>query len=306
MISAQALSLPTSAVWLLAAAATLAQAPPSTEVYLAEIVRDEAGLRLGEPVNVTAREGYDNQPCFLPDGHNIVYTAIGEDGQADIWAYDLESKERRRVTETPESEYSPTPIPGEDAISVVRVEADQRQRLWRFPLDGGEPDLLLPDVEPVGYHVWSDEKNLALFVLGEPNTLQSARRGPGPAKHRADDIGRALHRVPESTDVTFVLKGSEGGWTIQQIDLSSGTMKELIATRPGREDYTWSPTGELWMGDGAVLYVAAPEQGRGWVKVADLTEAKLSDITRIAIHPKGDLVAFVAVPAADQTVPADD
>ena len=91
MISARSLSASTAAALLLTAAATLAQAPPSTEIYLAEITRDDGGLRLGEPVNVTSREGYDNQPYFLPDGRRLVYTSIDESGQADIWAYDVSS-----------------------------------------------------------------------------------------------------------------------------------------------------------------------------------------------------------------------
>ena len=43
---------------------------------------------------------------------------------------------RRRVTNTPESEYSPTVTPDGAHISVIRVEADGTQRLWRFTLDG--------------------------------------------------------------------------------------------------------------------------------------------------------------------------
>ena len=39
--------------------------------------------------------------------------------------------------ETPENEYSPQPIPDDDGFSVVRVEADGDQRLWRFGPAGG-------------------------------------------------------------------------------------------------------------------------------------------------------------------------
>ena len=53
------------------------------------------------------------------------------------------------IVGTPQSEYSPTPVPGRDAISVVRDYGELKQQLWSFPLDGGEPQLLLPDVNPV-------------------------------------------------------------------------------------------------------------------------------------------------------------
>lgn len=288
-------SAPLTAIssFLLAATAALAQAPPSTDVYLVELVRgDDGALTAGEPRNLTARPGYDNQPFFLDDGR-LLYTAIA-DGQADIWIHDLGGGTKSRLTETAESEYSPTPIPGEDAISVVRVEADGTQRLWRFPLAGGEPELVLPDIAPVGYHAWSDAKQLALFVLGEPPTLQRARRGPGAGEVLAENVGRSLHRVPGSSAISFVHKESDEVWTIKKVDLASGEIEPLAPTRPGREDYAWSPSGELWTGDGATLHVRDPERDEDWRLVADLSAHGISDITRLAVHPDGHLLAFVA------------
>ncbi len=279
---------------LVAGGETMAQDPPPTEIYLAELTGDER-VEPGAAVNLTRREGYDNQPHFL-EGDRLLYTAI-DGGQADVWIYDLATRERSRLTETPESEYSPTPIPGEDAISVVRVEADETQRLWRFPLSGGDPDLLLPDVKPVGYHAWSGSDDLVLFVLGEPITLQHAQRGDGTGKVLAENVGRALHPVPGSRRVSFVHKESESRWTIRAVDLATGEMRTLLETRPGREDFAWSPSGKLWMGDGAALYVADPEAGGAWRRVADFKPHGLSEITRIAIHPQERSIAFVAVPS---------
>lgn len=278
----------------LGAIEAFAQAPPDTEIFLAKLDGDRVDRAV--PVNLTGRKGYDNQPRFLGDGDQLLYTAIDGE-QADIWIVDLATLERRRVTETPESEYSPTPIPGEDAISVVRVEADETQRLWRFPLAGGEPDLLLPDVKPVGYHAWSGTEDLVLFVLGEPITLQHARRGDGPGKILLENVGRALHPVPGSRQIAFVHKPSEAEWTIRTVDVATGELATVLATRPEREDFAWSPSGKLWMGDGSALYVADPKGDGGWRQVADFSPFGLSEITRIAIHPKETSIAFVAVAA---------
>ncbi|MDX1675452.1 MAG: hypothetical protein R3314_11715, partial [Longimicrobiales bacterium] len=145
-----------------------AQTP--TDIYLLPLDRQEDGrlVAAGEPRPVTDRDGYDNQPHFTPDGR-LLYTSI-RDGQADTYLYDPATGETTRVTTTPESEYSPTPIPGSDRFSVVRVEADSTQRLWSFAPDGSRPRLVLEDVAPVGYHAWSDDR-VALFVLGDPPTL---------------------------------------------------------------------------------------------------------------------------------------
>ena len=269
-----------------------AQTPPGTDIHLFPLDLD-ADTPLGTPVAVTRRPGYDNQPAFLPDGR-LVYTVIevGEDDQiqADIWIYDLESRRTRSLTDTEESEYSPTPIPGERAISVIQVEANGIQRLWRFPLDGSDPNLLLPDIAPVGYHAWADKADLLLFVLGEPPTLQRAKRGPGAGEVLARDIGRSLHRVPGSKKISFLHK--EGPrWTIKTVD-PAGKIEEVATARPEREDYAWAPDGSLWMGDGTVLYRRLT--GGEWQRVADLGEHGLGVITRLAIHPDGAHLALVA------------
>src|SRR6185503_5120037 len=109
--------------------------PASTDIYLASLSTRQGRLVVGAPVNVTRRPGYDNQPTFTRDGQALLYTVIASDGQADIYRYDLRTKTSRRVTSTPESEYSPTVYSDGTRFSVVRVEADSTQRLWSFQLD---------------------------------------------------------------------------------------------------------------------------------------------------------------------------
>ena len=172
---------------LLAAPRATAQQPPGTDIYLVDLEVRGGRLQLGTPLNITDRDGYDNQPSFTADGRSVLYTSIREDGQADIYRYEIEGRETVRVTRTAESEYSPTHTPDGRGISVVRVEPDSTQRLWRFGHDGGEPELLLSEIRPVGYHAWADEETVALFVLGTPATLQLAsttRPRPTSAQHR--------------------------------------------------------------------------------------------------------------------------
>src|SRR5205085_5230181 len=115
--------------------------------------------------------GYGNQPSFLPDSRAILYTSRREDGQSDIYRYDIGSAATTGVTTTPESEYSATVMPGGRRFSVIRVEKDSTQRLWSFALDGSDPRIVVESLKPVGYHAWLDATTLAMFVLGSPNAL---------------------------------------------------------------------------------------------------------------------------------------
>jgi len=163
--------------------------PPDTEIYLAPL---ESGVKVGRPVNITNSPGYDNQPSFTPDGASVLFTSIRGGGtQTDIYRYDITSGTTNQVTHTPESEYSPTVTPDGAHISVIRVEADGTQRLWRFTLDGRAPELVLPGVKPVGYHVWAGDHTLVLFVLGSPATLRLADTSGGEPEILVTGINRS-------------------------------------------------------------------------------------------------------------------
>jgi hypothetical protein len=177
------------------------------------------------------------------------------------------------------------------SISVVRVEKDGTQRLWRFEVAGGAPSLILPDVRPVGYHVWGDG-DLLLFVLGEPHTLQRAKPGPGKAIELAKDIGRALHRIPGQEAWSFVHKQGEEWW-VKRVDWKTGEIKPVMLTLPEKEDLVWTPKGELWAASGAKLYDACLDCG-GWSEIADFSASGAKEITRVAIDPSGSWLAFVA------------
>lgn len=285
-----------TALLFLAAAPALAQtSPPGTDIYLADLTPRDGGLQVGRPVNLTGRKGYDNQPGFAPDGRTILYTSIREDGQADIYRFDLARHTSVRLTRTPESEYSPTMTPDGRSFSVIRVEADSTQRLWRFDLDGGAPRLILPAVEPVGYHAWADEPAVALFILGSPPTLQIADTRSGRAEVVAEDIGRSLHKIPGRRAISFVHRVSPEERWIKELDLETRRIRPLIRL-PGRgEDYAWTPDGTLLMAEGAKLYRWDPRRDEAWREVADLSGAGLQEITRLAVSPQGDRLALVAV-----------
>src|SRR5207253_1606507 len=107
---------------LVASVATAQGGPPGTDIYLAPFSVQNGRPVIGAPVNITKRPGYDNQPSFTPDSRAILFTSVRDDGQADTYRYDVARKTIVRVTSTPESEYSPSVMPGGQRFSVIRVE----------------------------------------------------------------------------------------------------------------------------------------------------------------------------------------
>jgi len=267
-----------------------ARAQAGTDIFIAELTQSTAGIHLGPVTNVTRREGYDNQPSFSPDGRSLLHTSI-RGSQADIWRYDLERGALVQVTDTPESEYSATVMPGGRTFSVIRVEMDSTQRLWQFELDGTNPKVIYERIIPVGYYAWIDASTTAMFILGRPATLQIGNVRSGMAITAASLSGRSLHKVQGENAVSCLHQVSEDEAWISEYDVSTKEIRRVVAPVDGSQDYVIMPTGTLLMGSGSKLF--AWEDGwEDWIEVADF-RGQIDNITRLAVSPTGDRIAIV-------------
>jgi WD40 repeat protein len=278
-----------------------AQAPasaPNPEIYLASLARRGDSIVVGPAENITRRPGYDNQPSFTPDGRAILYTAIGTDGQADIWRYDIRARRATRLTATPESEYSPTVMPGGTQFSVVRVERDSTQRLWSFAMDGSDPRLLIATLQPVGYHVWLTPNRLLTYVLGTPATLHVIDRDGTNDEVRARDIGRALQRIPGQGWYSFTRRDTARALWITGQPFEGGPLAPLVRAPDDDEYHAWTPEGALLSATQGTIVRWNGQTGDDgeWLPIAAIPGVK--NISRLAVSPDGRWLAFVAEPVA--------
>ena len=255
------------------------------------------------PINLTRRAGYDNQPSFDARGRMLFYTRRApnallrdsvRDVQTDIWKYALDGSDHSPATVTAESEYSAQVTPDGAALTVIRVERDSAQHLWRMPLTaGGTAARLVGTVKPVGYYAWVGSQ-VAMFVLGAPATLQIVDTASGRRDTIARDIGRGVKRVPGTSRVTFVQKvGAQ--WFLDEVDMTTRAVTRLVATLPNVEEYTWVDSMTVLAASGTTVRTWTRGQA-GWTVAADLAFAPLTNISRVTIDPTGNWLAFVAVP----------
>lgn len=261
-----------------------AQALPEAEIYLLDM-----NIEYTEPLNISEHEGYDNQPAFSEDGNRIYYSRF-DDGQTDIWYYDVEGDLNIRISRTPESEYSPRPTPHENKLSVVRVEMDGSQRLSLLDLDSGNFNNLAEELNTVGYYRWFSAGAVALFLLPEPFSL-ILYASVDEQLPVAKNIGRSISKNPVSGDLLFVDKNTVP-WQITAFN--PGTKEKSVVTKlfPQQEDFTIGPEGTLWTALGGKLYKRAVDDNN-WKLAIDLRTYDLHNITRIAISPDGTKMALV-------------
>lgn len=273
------------------AAREIATQVPDTDIFLLEL--DEAGAVLeGSLRNLTRRPGYDNQPAFLPGGQRLLYSAIVEDSQSEVYELDLAADASRRLTRTAESEYSPTPLP-DGGFSVVRVEADGSQYLWRYSA-GGEPgQIVMPGLGNVGYHRWLDDGALVLFLVGEPMSLVLADPDQGATRSLATGAGRAFASAPDG-GLLLVMPREADSWTLCRWQ-GEGAALDCRLDTPGRsQDFALDGLGRVWMAWEQSLYRWQPGQEGGWETVVDLAGQGLAgQITRLAFSDDGRRLALV-------------
>jgi Tol biopolymer transport system component len=268
-----------------------AQELPGTDIWLARITN---GLPV-EPVKINTGIGYNNQPHFSEDGSVIYYTREMSDGKAaqtDISAFNTKTTITTMVNNTPESEYSPTPIPDRNALSVIQVEADQKQRLWAIDVASGNMDLLLADVEPVGYHAWINDSEVAMFILGDSFTLQIASLDNKDASLVADNIGRSIRKHPQTGEILFVDKNREP-WQIAAFDPITKQVRGVMPLFPANEDFTIDANGNYWSGNGSKLYKRPAGDSR-WELMADFKTFGINHISRLAINLNSGQIALVS------------
>ncbi len=271
-------------------------APPATDIFQAAYTVQGDSIVVSTPTNRTQRTGYDNQPQFTRDGRALLYTSA-RNGQTDIYRWTLDADAPHPVTATPTSEYSPTPL-SDSTYAVVRVEEDGTQRLWQFSMhEAAVPattgTVLLPQIEPVGYFAPVDTTHWALFVLGEPPTLQWTPRSPNtdPTVVRRN-IGRSIQTHPDGRRISAVQRHAEAQDSILVVR-GPGDVNAYAPALDGDGDHAWTPEGHLLMTSGTALYQWHPEAAT-WRAVHDWAPAAPS---RIAVSPQGGQLVVVVAPA---------
>ncbi len=271
-------------------ACTLLSAQSGTEVYLFDLLSVDDKYTIANPVNISNNPGYDNQPSFMKNGQAILFAST-RNGQTDIVSYNIRNGKKKWLTDTKGGEYSPLQIGSSNGFSAIRLDPDGHQRLYKYSMYSGNPKVLVKGLK-IGYHCWTGRGRLVSFVLGDPHTLQLHNIKSGKNQIMDDTIGRTILKLPKSTRVAYISKKNEE-WSINTIDLKSGEIKKMIHTLEGSEDFAVTHSGVLIMGKGSALYNFDSNNHSDWVKIGDVSNFELNDITRIAISPKGDKIVMV-------------
>jgi len=263
------------------------------EVYLFDFIQNDSTntYTLKNPINISNNKGvYDNQPSFLMDGMGVLFSSTRND-QTDIVLYDIEKKEKRWMTNSTGSEYSPQQTPNKKFFSAVKLDTDDTQLLWHYSFRRKKPRVLVDKLK-IGYHAWFNEKMIVSFVLGDPAILQ-VNHLKYKIKYPIDkNIGRSIHKIP-TTELISIISLEHDEPEIYSIDPISSEKKYIADPLEGSQDMALAQDKTIIMGKANKLYKLKPGDDKTWIEIASLSEFGLDGITRIAISPLGNKIAIV-------------
>ena len=265
---------------------------PNTDVFLFDLNTEKGGFELSNMKNISDNIGYDNQPSFM-DNNTILFAGT-RNGQTDIVKYTINYDSKIWINHTEEgSEYSPLKIPNQSAVSAIRLDKDGKQALYKYNLRNGESEVLVDDII-IGYHVWFNDNILVSAVLEDGGlSLFSTNFKEQKNYNLQDNIGRSLHKIPNSDLVSYISKENDSLWEIKSVNPVSGITKSITVTLPESEDMCWLPNGTILMGKDDVLYKYNPKTDVSWIEVASLKEYGITNITRLVVNSDTTKLALV-------------
>ncbi|MEL6988010.1 MAG: hypothetical protein AAGK97_09275, partial [Bacteroidota bacterium] len=270
---------------LLAFSISLQAQLPKTDLYLFEIDTDAMGdVHVHSPkfLNDFNKNNYNNQASFINE-HELFITGHNGRGNTDIYLLNTLTKSVKQFTATDEGEYSPTLMPNYQDVSCIRVNENNDQHLWSYPLSReDEGNAIIEELTNVGYHVWLKPDMLAMFLVNDPVQLAIVNLPDGQPSIIQDNIGRTL--LKNNTDnLLYVHKYDDSHWYIKEYSPISRRNEIVVQTLPDKEDFTYMQNGTLLMGDGSKLYRFRQGQDESWELVLDLSVYGINNITRLAV-----------------------
>lgn len=262
---------------------------PNTDIWLFPVYYEKKIPALKKGINITQREGYDNQPQWDPNGKQLFFVSIKEDRQSDVYYYDTGKKKIQQLTKTPESEYSPTPIDKHQLACVV-VEKDSTQRIWTYDKTSGIQQTVLFNEDSIGYFFPLNTDTILYYKLTSPHSLRAHH-----IKTHEDNwlCNHPVRGFKQTNDQTFIYGIKDSGMVVFYRYNPHIKKAHRICDYPSlNEDIFWHKQWGLLKSEGVCILQWDALQ-KTWKTLFDLKPFGIKRITRFCFDPKNNYLTIV-------------
>ncbi len=274
------------------------QAQSASDLYLFTLTEadSERYIHSAKFLSGFNKGGYTNQPWFTPMGDMLVSVRKYGDTQNDIWQLSLDTRKYKKLTSTPESEYSPRLHPDEDHLTFIRKVGTEPldQQVYKVQMNTGVLESATINLKDIGYYTWISNNELGLLRIDDfGHKLSFYETDTHKSRRITTVIGRTLLSGKDGT-LIYIHKYDKDYWYIKKYQPQTSTIEIITQTKGLNEDFTVGPDGTYYMGDKKSLYYFRPGIDKEWKLLGDLSPYGITNITRLAISPNGKQLALVS------------
>ncbi|MCC6349551.1 MAG: serine/threonine-protein kinase [Candidatus Eisenbacteria bacterium] len=211
----------------------------------------------------------DIEPGVAPDGRFVAFSSVRPGGMG-IWITDMTSRSEVRLTTG--ADHYPRFTPDGGSVLYTRLER-ARHSLWRVPVLGGSPRLVIEDADDAD--IAPDGDRIAFLAGTSDSSGARAQlmlaRSDGTARRELWSVGSVIlanpRWSPDGRSIALILSGSQNNpGTLAIVDVGKGTVRRFASPNGGVFS---SPA---WDGSGHGIIVA---EGEGTLAVTRGAAARL-------------------------------
>jgi hypothetical protein len=270
---------------------------PETDIWLVNIVKKDGKYSYENPLNISNRKGYDNQPNFTEDNKGIYFVSDKVENQTDIFIYNIKHKTINPIFQTRESEYSPTLTTDNKFITCVVVLTDSSQQLHNYHIENKLPAVEIskgiPNTDSVGYFTWLNKDTVLYYKLTEPHSLRAWDITTNKDVWICDYPIRAFKKTGNTSQFIYGIKKDS---TSVEFRIYNPMLREskVYATYPSvAEDFIWNNELGLIKSENSDLLNYNPLT-KNWDLLFSFSSIGIKKITRFVFDSKNKRLAIVS------------
>lgn len=263
-----------------------------TNVFVFDITENGNKIELQNKTKISDNIGYNNQPYFYNDETILFVSAFN--GNTEILLKNLSNQKVLQKSNTEiGSEYSPQRIPNSKNISAVRLDKNGLQRFYKYNYKTKKPTEIIPNLK-VAYPTWYNKNTLVSATLvNDSLQLVISNLKKKTNLTIAKNVGRSIHKIPNSNLVSFIDKTNNKYWLLKSLNIETKEIKTI--TPIGKtEDITWLPNGTLLLSSGNSIYKFTPKKDNQPSLFYSFSDENINNISRMAVNKTGTKIAIVA------------
>ncbi len=232
--------------------------------------------------------------AISPDGQNLASVVVESTGAQSLWVHGIATNSERPILQDPAFKYQDVIFSPDGALIYFRMQAlgnppPQRQDVYRVPVSGGQPALVLEDVSaPISFI--NGSQKLCFYRQDQSSGIY---RFMSASSDGGDEKILASGHAPFPPYAACAPNGklaavADNLGTVETLDFATGSTKILLSSRgndSGLYDLRWAPDGRGLF----AISVQAPHF-IGHVSFLSFPGGDLHEITN-------DLITYVGISA---------